>query len=80
MGVERNKGEVCMASREVTGGCDNGLPPFHVLLLSIFKQQHCTPAARVGSGFWWLGVIGSRGSDQEREATRSLSEAPGFFT
>lgn len=51
MGVERNKGEVCMASREVTGGCDNGPPPFHVLLLSIFKQQHCTGCQ---SRFWLL--------------------------
>ena len=52
-------------------------PPFH--LLSIFKQQ-CT---RCQSRFWLLvaGCDRITGSDQERElATRSLSDAPGFFT
>ena len=73
VGVERNKGAVCMASWEVTRRCDNGT------CCSPFPNNGTAPAAaRVGSSFWWLGVIGSRdqtkkGRLQEACLTRRAS-------
>ena len=52
-----------MASWEVTGGCDNGAPHS---ICSPFSNNSA-PGARVGSGFWWLGVIGSR--DQTKKGS-----------
>ena len=71
VGVERNKGAVCMASWEVTRRCDNG--PRWPTCCSPFSNN-----SRVGSGFWCLGVIGSgdqtkKGRLQEACLTRRAS-------